>query len=369
MKILEIANVDFALVQFVAPLMREMRARGHEVQAASADGPMLAGLRAEGFVVYALPLRRSLNPVSLWRGFWALVWLIRRERPDMVHAHFPVSALLGRAAAWVCGVRCIAFTGHGFMFQQGGSVLTRAVGFAAEWVSGFWTDIYLTVSDEAAADARRLGISSRAIPVGNGRDPARFRPDPEARTRLRAAMAVPEDRVVVVFTGRLVRVKGIPELLAAMREAPEAELWIVGERLESDRGEDMEAACAASGLGGRLRMLGYRDDVEAVLAAADIFALPSFYEALPMSVVEAMLCGLPVVATRVRGPGEQVVDGETGLLVALGDVPALAAALRLLAGDAALRARMGQAGRARGLARYDESAVLARTLDLLGLGA
>ena len=186
MKILEIANVDFALAQFVAPLMREMRARGLEVQAACADGPMLGGLRAEGFVVHAVPLRRSLNPVALWRGFRALVALIRREKPDMVHAHFPISALLGRAAARVAGVRCIAYTGHGFMFQQGGSKLTRAVGFLAEWVSGFWTDIYLTVSEEAAADARRLGISSRATPVGNGRDPARFRPDPAARARLRA---------------------------------------------------------------------------------------------------------------------------------------------------------------------------------------
>ena len=87
---------------------------------------------------------------------------------------------------------------------------------------------------------------------------------------------------------------------------PEAELWVVGERLASDRGEDMAELLAGAGLGGRLRLLGYRDDVAAVLAAADIFVLPSHFEGLPMSVIEAMLTGLPVVATDIRGPREQV---------------------------------------------------------------
>ena len=116
-----------------------------------------------------------------------------------------------------------------------------------------------------------------------------------------------------------------------------------------------------------VRRLGYRTDIPELLAAADIFALPSHFEGLPMSVIEAMLTGLPVVATAIRGPREQVVDGETGLLVPPMSVPPLAAALRRLAADPALRARMGEAGRTRALQHYTEDAVLARTLDLLGL--
>jgi glycosyltransferase involved in cell wall biosynthesis len=95
--------------------------------------------------------------------------------------------------------------------------------------------------------------------------------------------------------------------------------------------------------------------------------LPSRFEGLPMSVIEAMLTGLPVVATNVRGPAEQVVHEVTGLLVPPGDAPALAAALQRLVADQALRARMGEAGRKRAVERYDEATVLARTLDLLGL--
>src|SRR6185312_5153733 len=107
------------------------------------------------------------------------------------------------------------------------------------------------------------------------------------------------------------------------------------------------AAGRPDALGERLRRFGYREDIQAVLAAADIFALPSRFEGLPMSVIEAMLTGLPVVATNVRGPAEQVLADVTGLLVPPGDAPALASALQRLAADPALRARMGAAGRER----------------------
>ena len=112
----------------------------------------------------------------------------------------------------------------------------------------------------------------------------------------------------------------------------------------------------SAGLGDRLRLLGYRDDVAAVLAAADIFVLPSYFEAMPMSVIEAMLVGLPVVASDIGGPREQVVPGVTGLLVPPRQVAPLAEALARLAADAGLRAAMGLAGRERAIALYDEGA-------------
>ena len=181
---------------------------------------------------------------------------------------------------------------------------------------------------------------------------------------MRAALGVPEDRVVAAIVSRLVRHKGYPELLAAWPAVPDAELWVVGARLSSDHGDDMDALLHATP---GVRRLGYRTDVAAVLAAADIFVLPSHFEGLPMSVIEAMLAGLPVVATNIRGPREQVVPGETGLLVTPGTVAPLAGALRTLAADPALRARMGAAGRARAVQLYDEARVVSRTLDLLGL--
>jgi glycosyltransferase involved in cell wall biosynthesis len=366
MKILEVTNVDFSLRHFLLPLMRGARARGHEVVGACAEGPHLAVVRAEGFRVIGVPMARSLSPAAQLRAFRALTALIRAERPDLVHGHMPISGFLARAAARAAGVRRVAYTSHGFLFNQPGPLWRRAASLAMEWTGARLTDIYTTVSTEEAGDAQRL-LRARAVPVGNGRDARRFHPDPAARARVRAALGVPEERVVVTIVSRLVRHKGHPELLAAMRDVPGAELWVTGERLASDHGEDLEPAFAAAGLGCRLRRLGYREDVPALLAASDIFALPSHFEGLPMSVIEAMLTGLPVVATDVRGPREQVVDGETGLLVPPRAVPPLAAALRRLAEDPALRARLGAAGRARALDLYEEARVVAHTLDVLGL--
>jgi len=366
-KVVEVTNVDFSLRHFLLPLMRAAQARGHEVLGVCADGPLLADVRAAGLRTAPLPMARSLSPGAQWRALWAMVALFRAERPDMVHAHMPISGVLARLAARIAGVPRVAYTCHGFLFNQPGPWWRRALGLGMEWFGGRLTDVTLTVSTEEAADARRLWIARGAVPVGNGRDPARFRPSAAARARVRRELDVPDTQVVIVIVSRLVRHKGYPELLAAMRDVPDAELWVVGDRLPSDHGADLEPLFDPSGLGLRLRRLGYRADVADVLAAADIFTLPSHFEGLPMSVIEAMLTGLPVVATAIRGPREQVTDQETGLLVPPATVAPLAAALNRLVADPALRARMGAAGRARAVALYDEAAVLARTLDLLGL--
>ena len=417
MKVLEITNVDFSLRHFLLPLMRGIRARGHEVVGVCADGPLLAVVRAEGFRVAALPFARSLSPMAQARAFRTLLALLRAEKPDLVHGHMPISGFLARLAARVAGVPRVAYTCHGFLFNQPGPWWRRALAFAMEWTGGRLTDVFLTVSAEEAGNARRWWIARGAKAVGNGRDPARFHPDLVARAAIRRELGTAEGTVVVVAVSRLVRHKGYPELLAAMADV-DAELWVVGERLASDHGEDMEPYFVRAGLGARLKRLGYREDVPAILAAADIFALPSHFEGLPMSIIEAMLTGLPVVATNVRGPREQVIEGETGLLVPPADSAGLAKALQLLcspsplAGEGwgeggqgksrdmsenlnstkqgaaatphpslgllrspspqgereySLRSRMGRAGRIRALAQYDEARVVARTLDLLGL--
>lgn len=369
MRVLQVTNVDYSLRQFLLPLMRATRARGHEVVGMCAEGPLLDAPRAEGFRIIPVPLARSLSPRANLAAYRAIRAALRAEKFDLVHAHMPISGILGRLAARAAGVPRVAYTCHGFLFNQPGPLWRRGLSLGLEWVGGRLTDRFLTVSAEEAHDARRLFIHRGAMAMGNGRDPAAFRPDAAARAALRQELGVPPDAVVIMGVARLVRHKGWRELLQAAARLPSAHVWVVGERLTTDHGDDLEPdfAQAAAQLGPRLRRLGYRPDVARLFAAADIFCLPSHFEGLPMSAIEAMLTGLPVVATDIRGCRELVVPGETGLLVPPMQVPPLADALRALVEDAGLRAQMGQAGRARALEHFTEARVLDRTLDALGL--
>jgi glycosyltransferase involved in cell wall biosynthesis len=374
MKICQLCAVDFTLYHFLTRLMSGLGEAGHEVIGVCSDGPLVPKLRARGLRVEPVAIERSFNLLRHLGTFRRLVALFRRERFDLVHVHTPVASLIGRFAARAAGVPRIVYTAHGFYFHERMPPAKRAFFILLEWLAGRVTHVLFTQAEEDAATARRWHLCAGGLiaAIGNGVDVARFHPAAAAgeRVALRRALDTPDDSVVILMVGRLVAEKGYPELFAAMRRV-DAVLWVVGERLPSDHASAIDRALAEIArdppLARRIRLLGYRDDMPALLRAADIFTLPSHREGMPRSIIEAMLSGLPVVATDIRGAREEVVPGETGALVPVGDPASLAAALQRLVADAALRARQGEAGRARALALYDEDKVVARQIALLGL--
>jgi glycosyltransferase involved in cell wall biosynthesis len=373
-KIAQLTNVDFSLTHFLLPLMRSLRDRGHEVVGICADGPKLAPARAEGFRIEAVPFARSLNPVANLPAFLALVRLFRREQFDLLHVHTPLAGLLGRIAGRIAGIPRIVYTAHGFYFHEAMAPAKRRLHVGLERFGRRFTDVLFTQSAEDAetAIAERIAPGGRVLAIGNGVDPDVFRPGTAAeRAAARVALGGPDDAVVALMIGRMVAEKGYPELFEALARVPGLTLACVGTRLESDHEGDVAWALARAhadpAVAARLRLLGYRTDVAALLRGADLFVLPSHREGMPRSIIEAMMTGLPVVATRIRGAREQVVDGQTGFLVPVRDPQALAEALGRLVADPALRARLGAAGRARALDLYDEAKVIARQIEALGL--
>ncbi|MCU0985805.1 MAG: glycosyltransferase family 4 protein [Acetobacteraceae bacterium] len=374
MKIAQLTNVDFSLTHFLLPLMRELRARGHEVVGICADGPKLAPAREEGFRIAPIPFARSANPLANLPAFLALIRLFRQERFDLLHVHTPLAGLIGRIAGRIAGIPRIAYTAHGFYFHERMSPAAYRAHVALERFGRRFTDVLMTQSAEDAETAKAEGIApgGAVTVIGNGVDPALFRPGTaEERATARAAMGVAGGDVVAVMIGRMVAEKGYPELFAALSRTPGLTLACIGTRLESDHEGAVDAALAVAqgnpATAARLRLLGYRTDVAALLRGADLFVLPSHREGMPRAIIEAMMTGLPVVATAIRGAREQVIDGETGFLVPVKDEAVLAEALGRLASDPALRARMGAASLARARAEYDEAKVIARQIALLGL--
>lgn len=374
LKIAQVCAVDFTLAHFLLPLMRGMRDAGHEVVGICADGPLLKTVRDDGFRVETIEISRSFNILSHAGSYRRMRRLFRREEFDLVHVHTPVASLVGRAAAWRAGTPHIAYTAHGFYFHDRMPALKRRLFVTLEWLAGRVTDTLFTQAEEDAETARRLKLSRGPViqAIGNGVDPARFAPDDSGavRRRIRQSLGEPDGRPVIMMTGRLVAEKGYPELIEAMRTV-DASLWIVGNRLTSDHAASVDVAIDAAKtdplLQQRIRFLGYRPDVPDLLRAADIFTLPSHREGMPRSIIEAMMAGLPVVGTNIRGTREEVVPEETGLLIPVNDPAALASALNRLVHDADARASMGAAGRQRALALYDEAKVIERQMTLLGL--
>lgn len=372
MRICQICTIDFTLYHFLLPLMRAQRDAGHDVEAACADGPFADKVRAEGFKVHAVPLARSHSPIRNARAAIALYRMLRAQKYDMVHTHTPAASFVGRLSARAARVPRIVYTAHGFFFHEHMPHLKRSLYVMLEWLGGRATDTLFTQAEEDAETARRLSMcrTGDIMAIGNGSDPDVFHPGPEGRDRIRTEQGTGADTTVILMAGRLVAEKGYPELIAAMRDV-DAELWVVGDRLDSDHAKSIDdslrEATTDPVLSQRVRVLGYRSDMPDLMRAADIFTLPSHREGMPRSIIEAMLSGLPVVATDIRGSREEVIDGETGLLVPVRDSACLAEALSALVEDDERRGRMGTAGRLRAVENFDEDLVVARQLSHLGL--
>ncbi|MBO9540913.1 glycosyltransferase [bacterium] len=327
------------------------------VVACSDDGPLAAHLEAAGHPVVRIPMTSRLNP----RAIAAIAERARREKVALIHSHGTRAALCGAPAAALCGVPHL-YTVHGWSFHQRGSALAETAARSCEAVASRLSRQVVCVShaDQRSGLAHGILSPQRSRVIPNGIDPARFRPDPAARARMREALGVAEGEPLIGLFGRLTRQKAQGVFLRAAAEVlarePATRFMLVGD------GEDRVALAALSaglGLGGRLLMLGSRSDVPALLAATDVFVLPSLWEGLPIALLEAMACGVPVIASAVDGSLEVVQPGLSGLLVPPGEVAPLAEAILALIRTPALAARLAAAGRERVLALYPLSRMIA----------
>ncbi len=311
--------------------------------------------------VVHLALARSLAPVANLRAAWQLWRLMRRERFDLVCAACSIAGALGRLAAWATGVPRRVFILHAYASQPNQSRLARTIYRGVERALDRLTTHYYAVSDAT----RRFGVEHglfaadkvTVIPNGIPVPP----PPTEERAAIRSALGIPVGAPLIVTAGRLEAQKGLPHLLDAFalvrRELPAARLLIVG-----DGPERSALVAQADRLGVRdvLHLPGWRSDVPRLIHAGDVFCLASLWESFGLVLVEAMAMCRPVVASRVDGIPEVVVDGETGLLVPPAQPRPLAEALAKVLRDPTLAERLGRAGRLRAAAQFALEPLIAR---------
>lgn len=292
------------------------------------------------------PLRDALALVALWRLFHA-------KRFQAVHSVTPKAGLLTMLAGAGARVpiRIHTFTGQVWATRSGFlrwalKQADRVIALAATHVlADSWSQRDFLIAEGVVAPDKIGVLGAGSI---SGVALGRFRPDPEARARIRKELDLPSEAVVFLFLGRLNRDKGVPELARAFAEMagrhPDAWLLVVG---PDEEGLTRELEQAVQPVLRRVRILGFTDRPEQVMAASDVYCLPSHREGFGTAVIEAAAAGLPAVASRIYGLTDAIQDGVTGLLHRPGAASDISGLMSRLAGDAALRTEMGLRARQR----------------------
>jgi glycosyltransferase involved in cell wall biosynthesis len=307
-----------------------------EVATLTRLGPLEGELHSAGIPVTAIGKRLKFDPFALAR----LTRFLKSRKFDVVQTWIFAANTYGRVGARLAGVPVVVVTEMAADLWKG-----RYEQFVDRRLAP-WCDRLVGNSNAVVDFYRKLGLTDdRLAMIYSGTDDEPPACDPRA---LRSEFGFAPEAPLVLFVGRLAEQKRVHDLLKALdllqHVQQDLRSLIVGEGPLRDYLED---TAHAYDLDGRLRFLGHRDDVPRLMAAADVVVLPSAYEGLPNVVLEAMRFGKPVVATAAPGTTEVVVDGETGVLVPVGNVMLLARAIRDVVRDPAQAARMGEAGRAR----------------------
>jgi glycosyltransferase involved in cell wall biosynthesis len=307
-------------------------------------GWMTERAHAAGLPVWIVPQRAGLD--ALWAPRFAR--RLRRERIDVLHSHEFAMNVYGGVAARLVGVPSIA-TLHGRHWAT--EHPRRALAYRLLRRSGM--RIVAVSRDLAGFLAPGLGIPEAAIHlVCNGialPPPLALVERERLRSEVRTELGAKAEDELALAVGNLYPVKDHATLLRAAAHRPSLQVAIAGRGGEE---ANLRALAAELGIERRVHLLGLRDDIPRLLGAADVFVQPSLSEGLPLAILEAMAAALPVVASKVGGVHEAVLDGSTGVLVRPGDPEGLAESLAAVLDVPGRRMALGQAGRLRALREF-----------------
>jgi len=316
-------------------------------------------LRQEGFPIEILGRRSGLD----WRCSLRLTGFLRRHQVSVIHAHQYTPFFYGITARLLYPRPAILFTEHGRHFpdypRRKRMLFNRLMLRRRDRVVGVGQAVRQALIQNEGISPHRVSV------VYNGIDFQRYYSDGEERAAVRKELGLEPDDFVILQVARMDYLKdhatAIRTIARLASPCPQVKLLLAGEGPELEK---VQGQVHQLNVSPHVRFLGLRKDVPRLLAAADLFLLTSISEGIPLTVIEAMAAGLPVVATRVGGMGEVVQEGTTGLLASSGDDAGLADHVLKLIADPALRCRMGEHGRQRVHRVFSQEQMLAGYMKL-----
>ena len=337
-----LAGAEHMAAQLLLALSQSHDMGAVSLAAASSKSPIDAWLSEGGIAVWHLGKRPGFDP----RMFLAVRHVLREFRPQIVHTHLSAvlryvlpSMLRPLAPLWIHTVHTLA------------EHESDATGRIAHRVAFRRSLIPVAVSQAVADSVRRVYGAGNVVTIPNGIPVSGYSPDLQVRARWRSQEGFDARAVLFTYVGRLQKPKDPLLLVKAFASVSDERSHLV---LAGDGNLERQVAerVRAHGLGSRVHLLGRRADIADCLAAADVFVLPSDWEGNPLSVMEAMASGLPVICSAVGGIPELVQTGQEGVLVPPGDAESLAAAMRLMLENPQARREMGAAAHVRAVSQF-----------------
>jgi glycosyltransferase involved in cell wall biosynthesis len=353
-------TVPDTLCCFLAPFAEHFRALGWRVDAMARGASSNEKCRQTFDRVWEMPWSRNpLHPQNLFATPAQVRAIVARERYDIVHVHSPVAAFVTRLALRRrrhSGGPGLIYTAHGFHFYEGGPRLRGAVYRKLEQWAGRWTDYLVVINREDEQAARRYGIVPpdriRFMP-GIGVDTTHFGGSAVSAgdvERLRKELGLEAGQRLILMLAEFISRKRHRDALDALARLPHHEACLVFAG-NGPLFDDMRQLAARLGVTDRVRFLGFRRDVPALIKASTAMLLPSEQEGLPRSVMEAMCQGVPVIGSRIRGMTDLLGDGR-GLLVPVGAPQAITDAMAWVLGRPDDARALGERAR-KSMAAYD----------------
>ncbi|MFH0069897.1 glycosyltransferase family 4 protein [Peribacillus sp. NPDC056705] len=340
-KILIVSTVSRQFYLFEQSNIEVLKSLGYEIHAAANFSDANERLNDLDIIRQPFDIQRSPFSLKNIKAYKQFKKIMKSENFDIVHCHSPMGGVLARLVSKSLGISSVIYTAHGFHFYQGASLINWLVYYPVEKFLSKFTDVLITINKEDYDRGQTFKARKVIYVPGIGVDTNKFLTSTINRDKKRAELGITKNDVVLLSIGEMIKRKNHETALKAIAKLKHKNfVYLICGRGELEN--YLKELSKNLGIENNVRFLGYRNDIPEICLAADLFLFPSYQEGLPVSVMEAMATGLPIICSSIRGNTDLIEDGNGGYLNMPEDVDGFATSIEKLISDADLRKLMGK---------------------------
>jgi len=366
-KILQVTTTDATIYSFLIPHLQMLKNNNYKVSVACKPTIFKKEIENAGLKIYPISFSRKPHSLLNIKAFFQILKLLKKEKYQIVHTHTPVASFITRIAAQIARIPIVIYTVHGFHFHKYGNPFTNIIYYLLEKFAGQFMNAIITINQKDYETAKRMFKNKKIFKLpGVGINTKKYqllRNDWKQNVRKNLNINWNEKVIGIVaeFNPGKRHVDLIKAAKIVIKKYPQTKFIFVGDGPLKNHSKKLIEKLNISQ---NFIFTGYKKDILKILSIFNIFVLPSLREGLPRSIMEAMLMEIPAVATNIRGCREEVVNGETGLLIPIKNPDALADAIIKILSNPKMAKKMGEAGKKRVIEKFDEKMVLKKELKI-----